>query len=306
MTKASQDASEGMEDSGKKGVDAFEAISSALSAAGITKTLKEMSEASYELADAFSESEQIVVNATGATGDTLAGLESSMMDAFSGNYQSLDTVAGAIGEINTRMGLTEETLTGVTDQFLDYATITGSDVVGSVQNVTKVMNKWNVEAEDLESVLDKLAYAGQISGASVDDLSGTLISGAASFQSMGLSLDNVISMLSDFELAGISSSSAVTAIRTAVNNFAEDGIDAQTGLQSVITEMQNMESTSEATALAVETFGSRAGQEFALAIKLDNLCDKIGGLTKALYGVCGLLATTIVGVLAYGIQQVLF
>lgn len=41
-------------------------------------------------------------------------------------------------------------------------------------------------------------------------------------------------------------------------------------------------------------------------IKLDNLCDKIGGLTKALYGVCGLLATTIVGVLAYGIQQVLF
>lgn len=267
LTKASQDASESMEDSGKKGVDAFEAISSALAAAGITKTLKEMSEASYELADAFSESEQIVVNATGATGDTLAGLESSMMDAFSGNYQSLDTVAGAIGEINTRMGLTEETLTGVTDQFLDYATITGSDVVGSVQNVTKVMNKWNVEAEDLESVLDKLAYAGQISGASVDDLSGTLISGAASFQSMGLSLDNVISMLSDFELAGISSSSAVTAIRTAVNNFAEDGIYAQTGLQSVITEMQNMESTSEATALAVETFGSRAGQEFALAIQ---------------------------------------
>lgn len=41
-------------------------------------------------------------------------------------------------------------------------------------------------------------------------------------------------------------------------------------------------------------------------IKLDNLCDKIGGLTKALYGVCGLLATTIVGILAYGIQQILF
>ncbi len=41
-------------------------------------------------------------------------------------------------------------------------------------------------------------------------------------------------------------------------------------------------------------------------IKLDNLCDKIAGLTKALYGVCGLMATTIVGVLAYGIQQILF
>lgn len=41
-------------------------------------------------------------------------------------------------------------------------------------------------------------------------------------------------------------------------------------------------------------------------VKLDNLCDKIGGLTKALYAVCGLLATTVVGILAYGIQQILF
>lgn len=41
-------------------------------------------------------------------------------------------------------------------------------------------------------------------------------------------------------------------------------------------------------------------------VKMDNLCDKIAGLTKALYGVCGLLATTIVSVLAYGIQQILF
>lgn len=41
-------------------------------------------------------------------------------------------------------------------------------------------------------------------------------------------------------------------------------------------------------------------------IKLDNLCDKIAGLTRALYSVCGLLATTVVGILAYGIQQILF
>lgn len=41
-------------------------------------------------------------------------------------------------------------------------------------------------------------------------------------------------------------------------------------------------------------------------VKMDNLCDKIGSLTKALYGMCGLLATTIVGILAYGIQQILF
>ena len=41
-------------------------------------------------------------------------------------------------------------------------------------------------------------------------------------------------------------------------------------------------------------------------VKLDNLCEKIGGLTRALYGMCGLLATTMIGILVYGVQHILF
>lgn len=265
LSKATEKAAE---EGGKKGVNAVEGIASALAAAGITAKLKEIAEGVYELVDAFSEAESTVVKATGASGAALDGLTESMMNAYAASKSgSLDDTAGAIGEINTRMGLTGDALTTVTGQFLDFAEITGTNVVGSVQNVTKIMNKWGVEGSEVESALDKLAYAGQISGISVDTLSSNLITGAASFQEIGLSLDNAISMLAQFELYGMSGTTAITAMRTAVKNFSDDGLNAETALQSVINEIANMENAADATALAVETFGSRAGVDMANAIR---------------------------------------
>lgn len=268
LSKATEKAAEEAEEGGKKGVNAVESIATALASAGIVAKVKEIAESVYELVDAFSEAESTVVKATGASGAALDGLTTSMMNAYAASKSgSLDDTAGAIGEINTRMGLTGEELTDVTGKFLDYANITGTNVVGSVQNVTKVMNKWGVEGSEVESVLDKLAYAGQISGISVDTLSSNLITGAASFQEMGLSLDNAISMLAQFELYGMSGTTAITAMRTAVKNFSDDGLNAETALQSVINEIANMESAADATALAVDTFGSRAGVDMANAIR---------------------------------------
>lgn len=267
MAEQSEETGQAQEEMGDKGTSAVNSIASALAAAGITATIKEISEAAYELVDAYSEAEKVVVNATGATGAALDSLGSSMLEAYAGNDDSLQDAAGAIGEINTRMGLTGDALTEVTGKFLDFADITGTNVVGSVQNVTKVMNQWGVEGQDVEKVLDRLAYAGQISGASVDTLSNTLVTGAASFQQAGLSLDSTIQMLADFELAGINSTTAITAMRTAVTGFSKDGKDAGTALQEVIAEIAGMENAADATALAVETFGSRAGQQLASAIR---------------------------------------
>lgn len=268
LSKSADTAAEEADKAGEKGTNAVEGIAGALAAAGITAMVKEIAETAYELVDAFSEAESTVVKATGASGEALDGLTASMMNAYAASKSgSLDDTAGAIGEINTRMALTGDELTDVTGKFLDFSDITGTDVVGSVQNVTKIMNKWNVEGSEVESVLDKLAYAGQISGVSVDTLSNTLITGAASFQEMGLSLDNAISMLAQFELYGMTGTTAITAMRTAVKNFSDDGLNAETALQSVINEIANMETAADATALAVDTFGSRAGVDMANAIR---------------------------------------
>lgn len=290
LTKATEDGAEAAEEAEKSGKDAVEGIAEALAAAGITAVVKETTEAVYGLADAYSEAEKIIVNATGATGDALDDLGASAMAAFATNDDSLNATAAAVGEINTRMGLTGDKLTEVTGLFMDYADITGTDAVNSVQNLTRVMNKWNVEATDVESVMDKLAYAGQISGASVDGLSSTLITGSASFQELGMSLDNAIRMLADFELYGISSTTAVTAMRTAIARFSEDGLDAETALREVITKIAEMENAADATALAVDTFGSRAGVDMVNAIRSGAIT--IDTFTGSLDAAGGTLAKT--------------
>lgn len=267
LAKSTQKASDEADKASKTGAEAVETIAQALAAACITATIKEITSAVYDLTDTYSNAEKIIVNATGATGDALDSLGASMLKAYSGNDDALDAVAGAVGEINTRLGYTGDTLSDVTGQFLDFADITGQDVVGSVQLVTKVMNKWGEDSSKLPNVLDDLAYAGQISGLSVTTLSNTLITGASSLQEMGLSLENAIGLLAKMELYGVEGTSTITAMRTAVKNFAADGLDAQEALQDTITEIANMKDSSEATTKAVEVFGSKVGVDFARAIR---------------------------------------
>lgn len=291
LSKATEKTAKELEDCGKKGIDAIEGIASAFATLGITAMVKEITEATYELATAFSDAESIIVKATGASGAALDDLTNSMMRAYAASKSgSLENTASAIGEINTRMGLTGDELTEVTGQFLDFSEITGTNVVGSVQNVTKLMNKWGIEGRNVGNVLDRLAYAGQVSGISVDSLSSTVTNSSSTFQALGMDLDNTIGLLADLELYGTNSQTVVTGLRTAVNNFAADGLDAGEALRSVIEQIANMGDKSEATALAVETFGSRAGQELAGAIRSGAI--SVDSLSKSLEEADGTLNHT--------------
>ena len=153
---------------GKIGLDAIESIAGALASVGITAKLKEISEEAYGLVTAFSDAESTVVLATGAAGDALDGLTKSMTDAYSvSRTGSLDETAAAVGEINTRLGYTDNQLTETTGLFLDFAAVTGGNAASSVRSVTQLMNRWNVPAENMEEILSKLTYAGQASVISV-------------------------------------------------------------------------------------------------------------------------------------------
>ncbi len=248
--------------------DSIKTIQSALAAAGIAKLVNEITEAVMEMANEFSDASAVVAKATGTTGDTLDDLNKSMMNVYAtAKTDDLSSVAGAIGEINTRLGLQGPELDHVTSLFMDYSQITGSEVVGAVQSVTKVMKNWNVDIADTESLLDKLSAAGQMSGISVDTLSNMVVQNKATLQQLGYSLDESIALLSMFEYEGLNASSIMMGFRSAVTNFSNDGKDAATAMQEVIDEIANMADESEATSLAIETFGSRAGAELAFAIR---------------------------------------
>lgn len=291
QANAAEEAAKEQENMGETGSEAVSKIEQALTAAGLTVMLKETADAVLDLANGFSEAESIVVKATGATGEALDGLTDSMMAVYAATKDGdMNNTAAAIGEINTRLGLTGETLDEVTSNMMDYARITGTDVVGSVQNVTKIMKNWGVEVDGMEGLLDKLAYAGQASGISVDQLSNLVVTNKASLQQLGYSLDESIALLSMFEYEGLNSSSIMMGFRTAIKAFSDEGLDASAAMQDVIDQIATMSDESAATSLAVETFGTRAGPELAYAIRSGKF--EIDEWTAAIAGSTGTLKTT--------------
>jgi phage-related minor tail protein len=253
--------------SGDTAADAVTAIQSALTAAGIAKLVSDITAAVIEMTNEFSEAEVIIAKATGATGDRLNSLSDSMMKLYAADDDSLAEVAGIVGELNTRLNLEGAELERVTSLFQAYTQATGTDGVNAVQSITKVMKNWGIEIQNTEGLLDKLTAAGQMSGISVDSLSNMAVQNKAVLQQLGYGLDESIALLAMFEYEGLNASQIMTGFRSAVNNFADSGQNASVAIRDVITEIAGMTSESDAAALAVQVFGSRAGPELAFAIR---------------------------------------
>ena len=149
LSSATAKATEEHEKLGKSGPDSIKNLESILVAAGLAKLVSEITDAVIKLGNEFSNAESIIIKSTGATGAELNSLNSSMMDIYAtAKTNELSTVAGAIGEINTRLGSTGDELNHITNLFLDFSRITDTQVVGSVQNVTKVMKNWGVDIDE--------------------------------------------------------------------------------------------------------------------------------------------------------------
>lgn len=285
LSEATENAADEAKKSGDKGISAIDGVASALAAAGIMATVKEMASEVYNLATAFSDAESTVVLATGATGDALDGLTDSMMDAYAASKTgSLDETAAAVGEINTRLGYTDEQLTETTELFLDFAAVTGGNAASSVRSVTQLMNQWNVPATEMESVLSRLTYAGQASGISVDTLSGYLTNNKAVLDQLGFSLDEATAMFMNFELQGVNTTSVMTGLRTALAS------GTITSLEDFYDILEQVTSGQMDAAEASEIFGTKAGP--AIVNAANNGAFALDDVVTALENADGTLATT--------------
>lgn len=261
------------------------AIATAVGAA-VLKLGKEVAKATNEI----QEGRATIVNATGATGEALQGLMDSAKNVYSESEQSFDEVSRAIGEVNTRLGLTGEALETTTGLFLDFADATGQDVQQSVIAVTQAMNRWNLEAEALPSILDKLTYAGQASGVSVSQLTQNLTANAGTLQAMGYSMDEAIAMMMQFELQGIESSAVLMGMKKSFEDSAKAGTDARYDWEQLMSSIANATDSTEANSLAIDAFGNRIATDMVSALQSGKL--NFDDFTEALQNANGTLEAT--------------
>lgn len=215
----------------------------------------------------FQESQKILVQATGASGKVLKELSEVVLSLQSSVNQAQTEIAAAVGEVNTRLGLTGKELENVTENYLKFATVTGQDGKEAIAENIRLFNIWNIEASKHADYLDQLAFAGQAMGIDVKNLTKNLTDSQVALEQLGFSLTDSIALLSNFEKEGVNAEQALSAMQRGVSGLVKAGMDPADALNQLIDQIKNASSESEGLRLALELFGERGGQSAFNAIR---------------------------------------
>ncbi len=232
---------------------------------------------------------------SGFTGSALEGLQESFKTVAGNATQDFEEVAEVVGGIAGKLDLQGPALETFSTKVLDLARVTGTDAKTAADSLTTAMGALGVSAGDSGPLVDSLLAASQRSGLSLDTLTGQLATAAPAFKTYGIGVEQSVGLLAAFGKTGIPSTRVVAGLSTAFKNLREDGVkDLPSGLADVFTRIQKASNPTKATAIAVETFGSRVGVTMAEAIRSGKV--SLDDLQEGLKGTKGSLAEAVTAV----------
>lgn len=262
-------------------------IASSMSSAGasltksVTVPLMAIGAASFAAFSEVDDGLDTIRKKTGASGEALDQMGDIMENLATSIPITFDEAGNAIGEVNTRFGLTGQELEDLSGKFVKFARLNDTDVSTSVDNVSKVIGAFGMEAGDAGDLLDVLNKVGQDTGVDMNTLASSLSQNAAQLQEMGLSAADAASFLGSCDMAGLEISTTMMGLKTAMKNAAKDGKDLDDFLGDFSKTMNSNASESEKLSAAYETFGTRAGAAIYNAVKngkidLEDLTGSLG------------------------------
>lgn len=217
---------------------------------------------------------------TGAMGADFEGLAETMKTVATSVPTSFDTAATAVGEINTRFGLTGDALETLSEQFIKFAELNEQDVTSAIDGVQEALAAYDEPAENAAGVLDMLTLASQKSGVSTTDLMTALLENRTVFGEMGLSIEDAVSFLAMLETSGANSSEVLGGLKKAMQNANKEGQPLSEALADVQASMTGAATETEGMQTAIDLFGAKSGPALyrALSSGKVNLADFAGYL----------------------------
>lgn len=234
-----------------------------------------------------------ILKKTGATGKALDDLKGIADNVFTSMPVDMDEVGVAVGEVNTRFGLTGDKLESLSKEFLEFAEINETDVNTSIGTISKGMAIWNLSSDEASGLMGKLTSVAQSTGISVETLSSNLQTNGALFQEMGLSASQSIDLMGQFEKSGVDTSTALAGLKKATKNYTDQGLSMDEALQKTISSIKDNQDETAGLNEAYEVFGQKGGLTMYNAIKngalslddlgtsLDDYSDKVNDTFEA-------------------------
>ena len=233
----------------------------------ISQKLVDFGKSALEAFRQVDEGMDTIATKTGATGDSLKGMQDIASSIATTIPTDFSKAGEAVGEVNTQFGLAGDALKDVSVEMIKFAEINGTDITNSTISASKALEAYELSTSDLAKVLDSTTYTAQSTGVSVDDLMKKAIEGAPQIKMLGLSFEEGVALLGQFETSGVDASSALSGLTKAAGSYAKQGKTLKEGLVETIDKIKNTTSETEAMGLAMEIFGAKKAPQMIDAIK---------------------------------------
>jgi phage-related minor tail protein len=208
----------------------------------------------------------IMIAKTGATGDAAEKLRGIMNNLASEIPTDFETAGAAVGEVNTRFGITGDELEDLSGKFIKFAKLNNTDVSTSIDGVQKALSAYGLGAESAGSYLDRLNKVGQDTGVSVDKLTSGLVTNGTAFQELGLSIDQSTVFMGQLEKSGANSETVLNGMRKALKNATAEGKPLDQALSDLQNTIENGTGSMDGLTAAYDLFG-KSGDQIYGAVK---------------------------------------
>lgn len=208
----------------------------------------------------------IVVAKTGASGEALEEMKESVKNLTSTIPTDFETAGTAIGEVNTRFGITGQKLEKLSGKFIKFADLNNTDVNNAIDMTQKALSAFGLSAEDAETLLDQLNVVGQNTGVSMETLLSGLVQNGTAFQQLGLDAGQAATLMGQLEKSGANSETVMQGLRKALKNAAEDGVPLDQALADLQDTILNGTDGMDGLTAAYDLFG-KSGDQIYGAVK---------------------------------------
>lgn len=222
----------------------------------------------FDIGGTFDEMTDSIIIGTGASGQALEDLKQSAMDMATTVPMSFGDAGNIVQDLNTRLGLTGDTLTAVGTQIAQVGDMTGEAF--DVEAFSGAMSAWGTSAEEMSGQLDTLFAVSQSTGLGMNELTSIVEDSAPQMQGLGYSFEETAAMAGLLDKAGLDASGTMSKMSKALTTMAKDGEAPAETLQRTTEEITNLLAQGDEAAaidLASQLFGTRGATEFVAAVQ---------------------------------------
>lgn len=244
----------------------------------------------YEVGNVFDNVNDTIRVGTGASGESLQSMVDIAKRIGRSVPEEYSKIGSTVADLNTRLGLSGDTLEKVASQYLEAGRLLGQDV--DINKTTAAFSAFGLKGDEVSAAMDNLFRVSQATGVGMNELAQVAQQAAPSMKTLGFSFEDTISMVGAFDKAGLNSGAVMSALGKGLVNLAKKGEDPKEAFKRVTGEMQgfiNKGDEASALDLASKIFGTRGAQQFVEAMKngtlsADDMMKSIGSTDDSILG----------------------